>query len=64
MQEKGVTVEITDGLLRSLVEQGYNDVYGARALRREVQEKIENLVADMILRDEVVSGKPIVIDHL
>jgi ATP-dependent Clp protease ATP-binding subunit ClpA len=64
MQEKGVTVAVTDELLRSLVEQGYNDVYGARALRRIVQEKIENIVADMILRDQVVPGKAIVISQL
>ena len=52
MQEHGVTVQITDTLVRALVEAGYSEEYGARALRRAVQEKVENVVADMILRDQ------------
>ena len=64
MQERGVTVQITDILVHALVEVGYNEEYGARALRRTVQEKIENIVADMILKDQAPPGTALVIDHL
>jgi ATP-dependent Clp protease ATP-binding subunit ClpC len=64
MKERGVTVRIDDTLVRQLVEHGYNEEYGARALRRTVQEKIENVVADMILKDEAPQGKEIIIDHI
>lgn len=64
LQERGVTVQITDTLVHALVEAGYNEEYGARALRRTVQEKIENIVADMILKDQAVPGTALVIDHL
>jgi len=64
LQERGVTVQITDTLVHALVEVGYNEEYGARALRRTVQEKIENIVADMILKDQAPPGTALVIDHL
>jgi ATP-dependent Clp protease ATP-binding subunit ClpA len=64
MQERGVTVQITDTLVQALVEAGYNEEYGARALRRMVQEKIENVVAEAILKDQAPPGSALVIDHL
>jgi ATP-dependent Clp protease ATP-binding subunit ClpA len=64
MQESGVSVEITDSLVQQLVDIGYSDEYGARSLRRAVQEKVENVVADLILKDQAVPGTPIVIDQL
>ncbi len=64
MQERGVSVQITDALVHAIVETGYNEEYGARALRRVVQEKVEDVVANMILKDQVVPGVALVIDHL
>ncbi len=64
LKERGVSVQITDTLVHSLVEIGYNEEYGARALRRTVQEKIENIVAEMILKDQAPPGTALVIDHL
>jgi len=62
--ERGVTVQITDSLVHELVEIGYSEMYGGRALRRTVQEKIENIVADMLLKDQAQPGSTLVIDHL
>lgn len=64
LQERGVTVQITDELVHLLVEAGFNEENGARALRRMVQETVENAVADMILKDQVVPGTELIIDHL
>jgi ATP-dependent Clp protease ATP-binding subunit ClpA len=64
MQERGVSVQITDSLVSALVEAGYSEEYGARSLRRVVQEKIENIVADRILRDQVTPGQALVIDQI
>ena len=55
-QERGITVEITDSLVRELVENGFNPKNGARALRRAVQDRVENAVADAILRDAAAPG--------
>ncbi|MHB8860585.1 MAG: AAA family ATPase [Minisyncoccota bacterium] len=64
LQEHGVTVQITDALVHAIVETGYSEEYGARSLRRTVQEKVENVVADMLLRDQVAPGTALVIEHL
>lgn len=63
-QERGVTVQITDALVRSLVEAGYDEENGARALRRAVQEKVENAVTEMILRDQATPGTELVLDRV
>lgn len=63
-QERGITVQITDALVRALVEAGYSEENGARALRRTVQEKVENAVAEMILKDQAAPGATLVIEHL
>lgn len=62
--ERGVTVQITDSLVHELVEIGYSETYGARALRRTVQEKIENIVADMLLKDQAQPGSTLEINRL
>lgn len=64
LRERGVTVQITDTLVRALVEAGYDAENGARALRRAVQEKVENAVAEMILKDQAPLGIALVIEHL
>lgn len=63
-QERGMTVRITDALVRSLVETGYDEEHGARALRRAVQEKVENAVAELILKDQVAPGATLIIEHV
>jgi ATP-dependent Clp protease ATP-binding subunit ClpC len=62
MQEHGISVQITDKLVQALVGSLYSEEYGARALRRGVQEKVENAAAEMILRDEAAPGTAISID--
>lgn len=63
-QERGITVQITDTLVRALVEAGYSEEHGARALRRAVQEKVENAVAELILKDQAAPGATLIIEHL
>jgi ATP-dependent Clp protease ATP-binding subunit ClpC len=64
LRERGVSVQITDALVRALVAAGYSEEYGARSLRRAIQEKIENRVAEMILKDHAAPGTALVIEHL
>lgn len=64
LRERGVSVQITDTLVRALVETGYSEENGARALRRAVQEKVENAVAEMILKDQAPLGTALVIEQL
>ncbi len=55
-KEHNVTVNVTDTLVQSLIKDGFDQKNGARALRRAIQEKVENAVADAILHDKATPG--------
>ena len=62
MQEKrGITVQVGEDLVRSLVAQGYSPEFGARSLRRTITQSIENSLADYLLAHEVKRGEVIVL---
>ncbi|MHB0865588.1 MAG: hypothetical protein ACYC1Y_01675, partial [Minisyncoccota bacterium] len=61
LQERDVTVEITDTLVEQLVDAGFDQKNGARALRRAVQDKVENAVADAVLQDQAAPGSRLTI---
>ena len=62
LKERELTMELSDGAIERLVEQGYDPVYGARPLRRSIQRWIENPLAQDILSGKFVSGDHIVAD--
>ncbi len=49
MEKQGITLEVTEEACRNIVESGADDKYGARPLRRTIQNLVENPVADRIL---------------
>jgi ATP-dependent Clp protease ATP-binding subunit ClpA len=58
--EKGLEVLITPELINALVERGTDPTFGARPMNRAIQDKIETMVADKILRGEAPAGTKIV----
>jgi len=60
--DKGYKFVYNDMLLTRLAQIGYNPVFGAREMRRIVQDEVENKVADMIVRGEARVGEEIVIN--
>jgi len=54
--DKGIKLIYDDKLLARLSKIGYNPIFGAREMRRVVQEEVENKVAEMIVKGEVKSG--------
>lgn len=54
--EQGVELVVDTKAITYLAENGYNDEYGARPLRRLIQREVDNKVSNMILSDEVGSG--------
>ncbi len=53
LKAKGLTFQIDDDAIHELAEQGYDPKFGARPLRRVLQDKVENLIADRILQGDV-----------
>ncbi|RWU72497.1 ATP-dependent Clp protease ATP-binding subunit [Salmonella enterica subsp. enterica serovar Typhimurium] len=59
LEERGYEIHISDEALKLLSANGYDPVYGARPLKRAIQQQIENPLAQQILSGELVPGKVI-----
>ncbi|MDD3170650.1 MAG: ATP-dependent Clp protease ATP-binding subunit [Candidatus Pacebacteria bacterium] len=62
LSEKHIELAITDELKKKIVELSYNPVFGAREIKREIQDKIENVIAKALLGDKIKNGDKIQID--
>jgi len=62
LSEKGIKLEVTDAAKDFLGEKGYDEVYGARPLRRVIQNMIEDKLSEDLLRGTFQSGDTIVVD--
>ncbi len=62
LKEKDIEFVITEPLKAKIVELSYKPQYGAREMRRVVQDKIENKIAEALLSDKVVKGDKIEVD--
>lgn len=62
LDEKGITLKITDQALEELVKEGYDPVYGGRQMRRVIQDKLENFIAKKLLETNIESGETIIFD--
>lgn len=60
MDEKGIAFRAEDTAVMGIAHDGYDPQFGARPLRRLIQERVENQLADLILRKEVNRGDTIV----
>ena len=56
LKEKEIDLSVTPAVVELLVKEGYNPQYGARPLKRLIQEKILNPVASMMISNKVLSG--------
>jgi ATP-dependent Clp protease ATP-binding subunit ClpB len=62
LAERGITLQLSTAALDLLGSQGFDPVYGARPLKRAIQQLLENTLANKILGGEFVSGDTVRID--
>ena len=62
LKQSGVELKFTTSALNYLVKNGTNDDFGARPLRRLITTKIEDELADKMLRGEVKPGDALLVD--
>ena len=60
--EKGISLEITDAARSWLAEEGYDPLFGARPLRRVIQDHVEDKLSDRLLSGEIGPADTAVID--
>ena len=56
LEDKEIALELTDVAKRSLADEGFDPEYGARPLKRVIQRRIQNKLADAILAGELDAG--------
>ncbi len=62
LSEKGIELVITEPLKEKIVELGYSPVFGAREMRRALQDKVENLLASALLSKQLTRGSRVAIN--
>ena len=62
LHDRRITVKLTDAAKDFAVDSAYDPIYGARPLKRYIQQHVETLSAKLILSDEVQPGGTIVLD--
>ncbi|MFW6354656.1 MAG: NDP-hexose 4-ketoreductase, partial [Verrucomicrobiota bacterium] len=62
LAEKNLPLIVTQGAKDFLIDQGYDEKYGARPLRRSVEQNLEDPLAEELLRGDVKEGDPIHVD--
>ncbi len=60
--EREMSLTLSDAALDKLVEAGFDPVYGARPLKRAIQNQLENPLAQALLKGEFVQGDAISVD--
>lgn len=64
LYEKGIIMDFSHQLLQELAELGYDPVYGARELRRVIQENVEDKIANLTVDGQLTAGKRLRINSL
>jgi ATP-dependent Clp protease ATP-binding subunit ClpB len=62
LAERDMALEVTDSALDQLGNAGFDPVYGARPLKRAIQQRLENGLAQRILAGELEAGDNIVVE--
>ena len=62
LEDKQITLRLTDAAKTAIVEAGYDPQYGARPLRRYIQHTVETMLSKRILRGEVLPGQTVTVD--
>ena len=60
MDDLGITLEITEEAQKFIAEKGYDKQFGARPLRRAIQQHLEDRISEMLVEEEAKEGDTIV----
>lgn len=63
LKESGKTLEVSEEAKRKLVKFGYDPKFGARPLRRVIQEKVEDKIADVLLENDEITTMTIDVEN-
>ncbi len=62
LEEEEISIRLTEGAIAFLVDEGYDEKFGARPLKRAIQRYLEDPLSEKILQAEFSSGDEIEVD--
>ena len=63
LKAQKIQIGFNDSAMAGLVKEGYSAAYGARPLKRVIEQKIEDKLAESLLMGEVKSGDKIEVSY-
>ena len=63
LDDRKITLDLTEAALRWLGRVGYDPVYGARPLKRAVQRYLQDPLAEMLIEGAVTDGATVNVDE-
>ena len=63
LQGQGILFDATQRAQEQLAKEGYDPAYGARPLKRLIQTKVEDLLAEKVLQEAIHTGDHVVLDY-
>jgi ATP-dependent Clp protease ATP-binding subunit ClpB len=63
LEERHITLELTERAREHLAAVGYDPSYGARPLKRAIQKELETPLGRLLLKGEVKDGQTVIADH-
>ena len=63
LEDKRITVKITEAAKAHIIDAAYDPIYGARPLKRYLQSEIETLIARKIIAEDISPDSEITVDY-
>ncbi|WP_252246641.1 ATP-dependent chaperone ClpB [Clostridium sp. ZBS4] len=63
LKDKNIELEVTDSAKSIMVKEGYDPIYGARPIKRYIQNTLENSLARMIIKGDLIYGSKVIVDR-
>ncbi|MEY4179546.1 MAG: Chaperonin protein ClpB [Planctomycetota bacterium] len=64
LELQGIELDVTPRALAAVASEGYDPQYGARPLKRVIQQRVQNPLASELLRGSIQEGQGVRVDHL
>lgn len=62
LKDRNICLNVSDEAMDKILDEGYNDMYGARPLKRVVQKRIEDRLSDEILAGNILPGETVTVE--
>jgi ATP-dependent Clp protease ATP-binding subunit ClpB len=63
LMDRQITVELDDKAVAFLADKGYDPAYGARPLKRVIQQELQNPMAESLLKGEITDGMTVKVTY-